>query len=138
MNDTVLTVLAQVAEQLGFLTPTGPADPPEASSPCMLVAYSGPATGVVAVAASRPLVETLARNLLALDGESPVAGADAEDALRELANVIAGNLLPALRGDGEYRLGPPLAAAWPAASAIREQAHLDCAEGTLSACCACT
>lgn len=131
MNETTLTVLAQVAEQLGFLTPTGPGPDPEPGWRCVAVAYRGPSCGRVLVAASPSLAEALARNLLALDPAAPVAEADALDALRELANVATGNLLPALLGDGEYHLEAPEPAAWN--PALIETASIDLAEGLLAA-----
>lgn len=133
MNDErALTVLAQVAEQMGFLTAVGPAAeaPPAAGDPVVVLAFTGPAAGTVAVAASSALAEALARNLLALDPAAAVSPADSADALAELVNITAGNLLPLLHGDGEYRLGQPAAGAWPAAPGVA--AFLACAEGTLS------
>ncbi len=131
MNDTVLTVLAQVAEQLGFLTPTGPGPEPGPGWACVSVAYRGPSNGRVLVAASPELAQALARNLLALDAAAPVAPDDAMDALRELANVAAGNLLPALLGDGEYHLDAPEPAVWR--EGLADTASIDLAEGLLAA-----
>ncbi len=131
-DERVLTVLVQVAEQMGFLTPMGPAAPlpPDADGVVMLVAFSGPYAGTVAVGASRALAEALARNLLAMDPTAPVAPSDASDAMAELANVSAGNLLPVLYGDGEYILKSPCTGAWPVAATMT--AFLDCAEGTVA------
>lgn len=134
MNDAILTVLAQVSEQMGFLTPTGPADQAPTFGPVVQVAFHGPAEGVVVVAASQTLAEALARNLLTIDADAAVPAEDCTDALRELANIAAGNLLPILHGDGEYRLDPPEISSWP--SLTTDAAHLECVEGTLSACCA--
>lgn len=133
MNDTVLTVLAQVAEQLGFLTPTGPGEAAPPDALCIAVGYTGPAQGTVLVAASPALAEALARNLMALDADAPVAADDRRDALHELANVVAGNLLPQLLGDGEFHLAAPAAAAWDDRAA--QAAALECAEGWLAAAC---
>lgn len=131
-DDRILTVLATVAEQMGFLTALGPAAPAGPGPEALVVelAYSGQHAGRVAIAASPGLAEALARNLLALDPSAAVAAEDVRDALAELANVVAGNLLPVLHGDGEYRLDAPAAGTWPAAPAAT--AFLDCAEGALS------
>lgn len=134
MNEAILTVLAQVSEQMGFLTPTGPAD---AVDPAILVIvvgvrFSGPASGQVFIAASSALGEALARNLLAGEAEAAVDPADARDALLELVNVAAGNLLPLLHGAGEYHLGSPEDAVWPAGAQLT--AAIDCVEGVLAAC----
>lgn len=131
MSEVMLTVLAQVAEQMGFLTPTGPGGEAQPDDLVVGVVFSGPARGRVVVAASRALSENLARNLLAIDAASPVPAEDALDAVRELANVVAGNLLPALLGDGEYHLGAPTTTAWPVATP-GEEAAMDCLEGRLS------
>jgi len=131
-DERLLTVLAQVAEQMGFLTPLGPGEaaPPGPDALVVRVAFSGASSGVVAVAASRALAEALARNLLALDPAAAVPPADAFDALAELANVSTGNLLPLLHGDGEYRLAAPQPGTWPGNPA--QTAFLECAEGTLA------
>jgi hypothetical protein len=41
----------------------------------------------------------LAVNMLGLDDDVQVSPADQKDALREMLNIICGNLLPALAGD---------------------------------------
>ncbi|HAT10808.1 MAG TPA: hypothetical protein DCS97_09510 [Planctomycetes bacterium] len=129
MNETLLNILAQVSEQMGFLTPLGPADGAVPGDLCIAVRFRGPSAGLVLLAASRPLAEALARNLLAIDAGDPVADADAVDALKELANIVAGNCLPQLLQDGEYHLESPQAAAWNAGG---ELAQLSCAEGELA------
>jgi CheY-specific phosphatase CheX len=131
MNETVLTILAQVAEQMGFLTPTGPGEGPMAEDVVVAVAFTGPAHGRVMVAASRPLIEAMARNLLALDMDAAISESDGREALGELANVVAGNLLPTVLGDGEYQLATPATATWSSDPAL--VASLDCAEGLLTA-----
>lgn len=130
MSDAVLAVLAQVAEQMGFLTPTGPGDGPPPGALLAAVPYAGAGAGRVVVAAAPELAQALARNLLALDPDAAVAERDAQDALRELCNVVAGNLLPVVLGEGEYRLGAPEPGPWPAAAAF--SAGLACAEGGLA------
>ncbi len=129
---TALTVLAQVAEQMGFLTALGPAaqPPDEAARLVLTVAFTGPSAGVVAVAAGRGLAEALARNLLAADPDAAVPPEDARDALAEFANVVAGNLLPALLGDGEFHLAAPAIGPWPVGSPAI--ACLECAEGVVA------
>lgn len=130
MSDIALNVLAQVAEQMGFLTPTGPGGMPPAGATAVRISFTGPASGAVAVAADRELTQALARNLLVLDPDAVVADGDAADAHAEFANVLAGNLLPALLGEGEYRLGAPEACVWPAAATA--EAAVECAEGVVA------
>lgn len=130
--DTGLTVLAQVAEQMGFLTALGRAAEPPAGPARMVltVTFTGPSAGVVALAGSTALAEALARNLLAIDPDAAVPPDDARDALAEFANVVAGNLLPALLGDGEFHLAAPVVGPWPPGSPA--VACLECAEGVVA------
>lgn len=128
--ENALIALAQVAEQMGFLTALGPAEAadPAADSLVMALGYAGAAEGTVVLAASPGLAEALARNLLVLDPAAAVSPDDARDALAELANIAAGNILPLLHGDGEFRLAQPRPGSWTPG---RVAAHLECAEGIL-------
>jgi CheY-specific phosphatase CheX len=129
MNELLLNILAQVAEQMGFLTPVGPGEGEVPDALCIAVGFHGPSAGQVRVVASRPRAEALARNLLAIEPGDPVADADALDALKELANIVAGNCLPQLLRDGEYHLDAPQATNWIVGG---ETARLSCAEGELA------
>ena len=108
MNDRALQILAEVAETLAFLTPIGPAPLPEIDQQEVVieVGFRGPRCGRVVLALSPNLA---GQALVNLSGD-PSAG-DSESALelaKELANVVAGNLLPAIYGDkGEFAIDQP-------------------------------
>jgi hypothetical protein len=106
-RDECMRVIAEVVASLGFLTPIGQCDPPAAPEGAMVVAvgYTGASTGRVLIAADAGLGGELARNMLGLD--HPASAEDADEAVRELANVLAGNLVPLLVGEGEVALDPP-------------------------------
>ncbi|GDY12950.1 hypothetical protein LBMAG53_18280 [Planctomycetota bacterium] len=112
MSDAAcLTTVAEVAENLAFLMPIGPAETRPASWHLQVeVQWAGPdgSRGRIIVALDRGAAEATAANLLGLGpGEIP-AEQDSLEACNELANVIAGNLLPVLYGeDHEFHLVPP-------------------------------
>jgi CheY-specific phosphatase CheX len=72
------------------------------------IAFDGPFSGELVVRASAELLPHLAANMLGLDEPSAASADQQEDALKELANVICGNLLPALAGrEPVFRVGVP-------------------------------
>ena len=114
-DEACLAVIANVAENLAFLMPTGPAEStPDSWRIQIEVQWVGPdgSRGRIMVALDQGAAEATAANLLGLmPGEVP-SGPDIQDAGNELANVIAGNLLPVLYGnDHEFHLNPPEARA---------------------------
>jgi CheY-specific phosphatase CheX len=87
------------------------------------VRLRGPFNGVIAVKCTGPLARTLARRMF-VSGDAPVSDEEAQDAVHELANMIAGNLkaslgeaqmslpaVPANGASGVYRAMGPLATA---------------------------
>lgn len=69
------------------------------------VAFAGSHHGAFSIAFPARLLPVLAVNVLGED-DAP-DDATQRDALGELANIICGNVLPALNPDGKYSLGPP-------------------------------
>jgi hypothetical protein len=132
MSADPLDLVAGIVETMAFLTPLGPSQGPPPQALHIQVAAHGPRSGVVHLAADSSVATAMARNLLALEPDAPVADDDAREALRELANVLAGNLLPQVWGEGEWRLDPPEPGAWPATPDTA--VHLALAEGALSLC----
>lgn len=63
------------------------------------ITFKGPFAGRVMVAASGDFLGTVAANMLGEDG--PVSDQHRLDMLAEIANVICGNLLPAVAGEEE-------------------------------------
>lgn len=116
-NEIVYQVAAETLESLAmmFLVPEDEAATPPACSRRVRVAYSGPWEGSLVVAASDNLLAELATNMLGLEAGMVAAPAQQIDALKELANVICGNLLPAIAG-GEpvfHICGPEMLAPGP-------------------------
>ncbi len=68
--------------------------------------FKGSSNGSLVVMVSSELLALLPANMLALDG--PVAKRDQFDALKEVANVICGNMLPGVTGSDEaFQISPP-------------------------------
>jgi hypothetical protein len=86
-------------EDLGFMLPSSELDDSQKKAlPLIAVAvrFHGPVNGKVVVTICGPLLPTLAANML---GESDhPSEAQQHDALREISNVICGNMLPLIAG----------------------------------------
>lgn len=103
MNEALTRELYRAAaltfEQLSFMLPVpddGEGDGPPAVEIIAAVSFRGPFSGRVLVGAPRAFLPALAANML---GEDEVRSEVQQlDALAEVANVICGNLLPALVG----------------------------------------
>ncbi len=64
------------------------------------VTFDGPFAGKLFLAITPETMEHISANMLGIElGEEPPAGVNVEDGLKELSNVICGNLLPAIAGD---------------------------------------
>jgi CheY-specific phosphatase CheX len=74
------------------------------------VDFTGPFNGQLYCVISADLLEPLAANMLGIDTDEELPeGVRMEDALKELLNVIAGNLLPAIAGDEVvFHIGGPV------------------------------
>lgn len=109
LNDALAQVAEETFESLAFML----AMPPEDEAPLegtvlTVVEFSGPFAGCLVLGAVPELLTPLAGNMLGLVEEAP-ATAEEEDALRELANVICGNLLPAIAGtEAVFRVHSPV------------------------------
>lgn len=114
MSDSdYLPVIATVAESLAFLIPVGETlDDPMAWAVQVQVQWTGPdgSRGRIIVALDQGAAEATAANLMGLPPGTAPAPTDLQEACGELANVIAGNLLPVRYGtDHEFHLHPPQA-----------------------------
>lgn len=99
------TTLARVTEEtfasLAFMLSMGSQDPPPEPAPeawRAAVRFEGPFAGTVELTVMPEMLVPLAGNMLGLEGDAPPTPAEQADALRELLNVICGNLLPELAG----------------------------------------
>lgn len=99
----------KVFEDLGFMLPTSELDPEQATAEfrsAVSVTFTGPVKGTLLVTISGDILPTLASNMLGED-EVP-SDLQQKDALKELANVICGNLLPEIGGPtAVFDLGEP-------------------------------
>jgi hypothetical protein len=89
--------------------------------------FTGAIAGNLELSVSGEVLAELAANMLGV-GEGEVLSADAQrDALKELANVICGNLLPAIAGQARafnIRAGDPAAAVMPRGEHLLAVSHL--------------
>ena len=106
MSNKFDEILRSVAEEsfasLAFMLPVDPDGPVETHPGPPIVAsisFDGPMEGVLFLAVSTGIVPELASNMLGLDvAEGPASPDQEQDALKELLNVICGNLLPEIAG----------------------------------------
>jgi len=72
------------------------------------VSFSGGTCGTLTLSAPRDLCLEIAANILGMDPEELDDGLLAEDALRELLNVVTGHVVPGLQGEDEaFELSVP-------------------------------
>jgi hypothetical protein len=103
-SDTLWTVGEETFESLAFmlLMPDDEDSPGESWAHVCRVDFTGPFGGTVFVAISPGMLEPLAANMLGIEpGEDTPEGVKLEDAIKELLNVVCGNLLPAIAGSEE-------------------------------------
>ena len=89
------------------------------------VRFSGPLDGELIVRVCESVLQELAANMLGLEGGSEARDEDRIDALKELTNVMCGNLLPEIAGPAaEFKVSAPsrLAEGKPGSRGDREPA----------------
>ncbi len=96
-------------EDLGFVFPEEDLEDHQAAAPLAwsaVVAFRGPVHGTLEIRVSDGVAEQLATNMLGL--ASPPEGSLKRDALGEMANVVCGNVVPALGSpDAVFDLAAP-------------------------------
>jgi hypothetical protein len=97
-DKTLYRTAAVIFEELGFLLPT-PADNPIGSEPAAgaIIRFKGAFGGTLVVRITREVLPVLSANMLGDD--APRDESMQRDAIGEIANVICGNVLPALAGE---------------------------------------
>ncbi len=97
---TLTTVLSEVLANLAFMfddeEPTGPQ--PDQSWLEATISYNGPKSGTLTLNCPAEFSPFLASNLLGVSPEDEDAEQSAEDALRELMNVLCGQYVTARHG----------------------------------------
>jgi chemotaxis protein CheY-P-specific phosphatase CheC len=98
-----------VFEDLGFLLPSAEINEEQAAAQLQTAVsaeFSGPIQGMILLTLSGPVLPILTANMLG--EESPTTQAQEMDALKEVCNVICGNLLPSLiNQDAVFDIHPP-------------------------------
>lgn len=98
LESVLLDVLETTCETLAFMFPVPPPDQgTDEPATGVRVRFEGPISGCLALAAPDGMLSSLAANMLAVD-PSDVTDEQRLDALKELCNVVCGNLLPRLVG----------------------------------------
>ncbi len=112
-NDTLAHVAEETFGELAFML-VMPEDELADNAPVSwahiaCVDFTGPFSGKLFVAITGDMMEVLAANMLGLEpGEEPPEGVKIEDALKELLNVLCGNLLPIVTDDQVvFNIGGP-------------------------------
>lgn len=103
-NDVINKVAESTFGELAFMLTMPQDDDPGDGSAVWgygaSVAFDGPFSGKLFVSISEGMMDPLAANMLGLEpGEEPPEGVMVKDGLKELLNVICGNLLPAIAGE---------------------------------------
>jgi CheY-specific phosphatase CheX len=112
-DPTLDAVSARTFENLAFMLEVSAEEAPRRElSPdraAASVRFEGPLSGRVVVTVDLEMLPTLASNMLGLDPAALPAVIEQSDALKELANVICGNLLPEIAGaNSVFRVRPPV------------------------------
>lgn len=114
MNKTIDNALQQVVEttfeSMAFMFPMEEQDAmPALDAPAIAaVTFTGPFAGRVTLEVSSEMLPELARNMLGLDDEIEPSLDQQHDALKEILNVICGNVLPELAGrKAEFAVNAP-------------------------------
>jgi CheY-specific phosphatase CheX len=114
MNAVISGILTDVVvdtlEKLAFLFAVpleGPAPEDTGELATVQVGFSGPLCGGMQLSLSQSVLSELAGNMLGADDGSTLSADEQYDALRELINVICGNLLPMIGGGtAEFNIQP--------------------------------
>ena len=117
-TDPVFDIAAEVFAAMidgepGLVNVRAGAEPDLADPIYAWVDVHGPANGRVLLSTERPTAERIARALLAMTPDEPVADADIVDAFGEVANVVGGNVKALVPDPGALTL-PQVAHVRPA------------------------
>ena len=110
LHDLLLRVAEETFERLAFMFAVPEEEAPESAlgSTAAAVAFEGAFQGRLAVSITDEMLPALAMNMLGLEEEVSPTLTQQHDALKELANVVCGNLLPEIAGPKlEFRVAAP-------------------------------
>jgi len=94
-------VATDVFEELAMMLLVSEDEPRETPSPSLVVAgisFEGPFSGRLVASVPESMLPALASNMLGLEDGTDAPPDKQQDALKELVNVVCGNLLPAVAG----------------------------------------
>lgn len=91
-------VIADALENLAFVFAFDEGEERKPEGPCVELCFSGPFSGSFFLWLDSSLLNEITENMLGVDEGAPVTETQREDALKEAANIICGNLLPEIGG----------------------------------------
>jgi CheY-specific phosphatase CheX len=107
--ETLARLVTEALERTAFVL-ADPCETPEQlpnADTFAQIDFHGPESGAVDLRASRAFARNLAASLLGVEA-TDITDAQAEEALRELANIVGGSVITALGGDDcRFSLGLP-------------------------------
>jgi CheY-specific phosphatase CheX len=109
LQTSLFKIGLRVFEDLGFMLPTADLNSEQASATFQAgvsIDFFGPLRGTLVLQLNGDILPVLASNMLGEDEPPPLL--QQHDALKELANVICGNLVPLISGsEAVFDLGVP-------------------------------
>ena len=131
-------ILRQTGEEtfsaLAFMFPVPPEEalPDQGDLTVATVTFEGPTRGWVELSVPTALLAPVAANMLGEFDETDVSDLQAVDALKELLNVLCGNLLPAVDSPmAEYHIFTPEIEPAPEEGTVTAQCRIDLDMGTV-------
>jgi hypothetical protein len=111
LSQVLSAVTGETLEKLAFLFASPLEGPAKADWPelqAVRVAFTGPFCGRLDLGLSAAVLAELAANMLGADDGAQLSADERCDALKELANIVCGNLLPAIGGiAAEFNIEAP-------------------------------
>ena len=102
LDETIYSVAATTIEKLALMFLLSEDEAAETSDAAMMltkVSFEGPFTGTLFLAVPAQMTGQLAANMLGREDIESISLQHQQDAVKELANVICGNLLPEIAGN---------------------------------------
>jgi|GEM_PF-857275 len=109
-SDTLIEATVNALERTAMVLaePANDADNHEPVTAYARIAYSGPSSGTLTLAATDGFLCELASSLLGVEPDEVAAGEQGLDALKEMANILGGSIIVAMSGETcEFSLGLP-------------------------------
>ena len=110
LDNFLVLVAEKTFERLAFMFAVPEEEAPDSvpGFTAATVAFDGPFQGQLVIAIADQMLPVLATNMLGVEEESSPVLTQQYDALKELANVVCGNLLPEIAGpQAEFHVGAP-------------------------------